>query len=80
MIYVIGHPLFHAFVPSNFSNPPKAGTVDMCFHNCFLVVQHPSTTAQAPPVNHDGLEFCSYEEYCGTLLANRQNPKLVATV
>ena len=65
---------------SNFSDPPKAGTVDMCFDNCLLVVQHPSRTAQASPVNYDALEPYSCEKYCETSPANFQNPKLVATV
>ena len=73
MIYVIGHPLSHAFLLSIFSNHPKVETVDMCFHDCLLVVQHLSATAPALPPY-------SCEKYCEILPANRWNPELVATI
>ncbi len=75
MIYVVGHDLSHAFALSNFSNHPKAETVNMCFHDCLLVVQHPSATLAAFPMNYGDLEPCSCEEYCEILMA-----ELVATV
>ena len=47
---------------SNHPRIPKAETIDMCFHNCLLVVQHPSRTAPALPMNYTDLEPSSCEE------------------
>ena len=75
MIYVVGHPLSHAFALSNFSNHPKAETVNLCFHDCLVVVQHPSATTPALPMNYGDLEPSPCEKYCEILPA-----ELVATV
>ena len=66
MIYVVEHPLSHAFALSIFSNHPKTENVYMCFHDCLPVVWHPLTTAAAVQMNYADLKPCSCEGYCET--------------